>query len=76
MTGFILRALITALGLWLATRLVNGIRIDDATTLDGAREVVRSGRRCGRCGGNSLYGRGGCGCRGWAGRFGDRKSVV
>ena len=33
MTGFILRALITALGLWLATRWVSGIRIDDATTL-------------------------------------------
>jgi putative membrane protein len=33
MTGFILRALITALGLWVATRLVNGIRIDDASTL-------------------------------------------
>ena len=33
MTGFILRALISALGLWLATRLVSGIRIDDATTL-------------------------------------------
>jgi putative membrane protein len=33
MTGFILRALITALGLWLATRLVSGIRIDDAGTL-------------------------------------------
>jgi putative membrane protein len=33
MTGFILRALITALGLWVATRLVSGIRIDDAGTL-------------------------------------------
>src|SRR5215475_6931042 len=33
MTGFILRALITAVGLWIATRWVNGIRIDDATTL-------------------------------------------
>ncbi len=33
MTGFILRALISALGLWLATRLVGGIRIDDASTL-------------------------------------------
>ncbi|HVO45596.1 MAG TPA: phage holin family protein [Steroidobacteraceae bacterium] len=33
MTGFILRALISALGLWVATRLVSGIRIDDATTL-------------------------------------------
>jgi putative membrane protein len=33
MTGFILRACITALGLWLATRLVPGIRIDDAWTV-------------------------------------------
>lgn len=33
MTGFILRALITALGLWIATRWVSGIRIDDAMTL-------------------------------------------
>jgi putative membrane protein len=33
MTGFFLRALITALGLWLATRLVSGIRIDDAGTI-------------------------------------------
>jgi putative membrane protein len=33
MTGFILRACITALGLWLATRLVSGIRIDDGATL-------------------------------------------
>ena len=33
MTGFILRACISALGLWLATRLVSGIRIDDAWTL-------------------------------------------
>jgi len=33
MTGFILRACISALGLWLATRLVSGIRIDDATTV-------------------------------------------
>lgn len=33
MTGFILRALIAALGLWLATWLVRGIRIDDASTL-------------------------------------------
>ncbi len=33
MTGFILRACITALGLWLATRLVSGIRIDDPWTL-------------------------------------------
>jgi len=33
MTGFILRACITAIGLWVATRLVSGIRIDDPTTL-------------------------------------------
>jgi putative membrane protein len=32
-TGFVLRALISALGLWLATRWVSGIRIDDAGTL-------------------------------------------
>lgn len=33
MVGFILRALISAIGLWVATRWVNGIRIDDPTTL-------------------------------------------
>ena len=33
MTGFILRAVISALGLWIATRWVSGIRIDDAGTL-------------------------------------------
>ncbi len=33
MTGFVLRACIAALGFWLATRLVSGIRIDDATTV-------------------------------------------
>jgi putative membrane protein len=33
MIGFVLRALITAIALWIATRWVNGIRIDDATTL-------------------------------------------
>jgi putative membrane protein len=33
MTGFVLRALITAVGLWIATRWINGIRIDDAATL-------------------------------------------
>ena len=33
MTGFVLRALITAAGLWIATRWINGIRIDDAATL-------------------------------------------
>ena len=33
MTGFVLRALITAIGLWIATRWVPGIRIDNAGTL-------------------------------------------
>jgi len=33
MIGFIARALISAIGLWIATRWVLGIRIDDATTL-------------------------------------------
>jgi putative membrane protein len=33
MTGFLIRALITAIGLWIATRWVSGIRIDDAGTL-------------------------------------------
>jgi putative membrane protein len=33
MTGFILRACITAIGLWVATSLVRGIRIDDSWTL-------------------------------------------
>lgn len=33
MLGYILRALITALGLWLATEWVSGVRIDSATTL-------------------------------------------
>src|SRR5215470_5027477 len=33
MIGFIFRAVLSALGLWIATRLVSGIRIDDATTL-------------------------------------------
>jgi putative membrane protein len=33
MTGFVLRALFSALGLWIATRWVSGIMIDDATTL-------------------------------------------
>jgi len=32
-TAFVLRALISALGLWLATRWVSGIRIDSAGTL-------------------------------------------
>jgi len=33
MTGFLLRAALAALGLWLATRWVAGVRIDDPTTL-------------------------------------------
>ena len=33
MTGFFLRALISAIGLWIATRWVPGIRIDSAGTL-------------------------------------------
>jgi putative membrane protein len=33
MTGFVLRALMTAIGLWIATYWVSGIRIDDAATL-------------------------------------------
>ncbi len=33
MIGFIARALISAIGLWIATRWVSGIRIDDPTSL-------------------------------------------
>ncbi|MGC1729442.1 MAG: phage holin family protein [Steroidobacteraceae bacterium] len=33
MTGFVLRAVITAIGLWIATRWVTGVRIDGAGTL-------------------------------------------
>ena len=33
MTGFVLRALVSAIGLWIATRWVSGIRIDNAGTL-------------------------------------------
>ena len=33
MTAFVLRALISAIGLWVATRWVPGIRIDNAGTL-------------------------------------------
>ncbi len=33
MTGFVLRAAITAIGLWIATRWVPGVRIDSPTTL-------------------------------------------
>jgi putative membrane protein len=32
-TGFVIRALISAIGLWIATRWVSGIRIDNAGTL-------------------------------------------
>jgi putative membrane protein len=32
-TGFLLRAVLAALGLWVATRIVPGVRIDDPTTL-------------------------------------------
>lgn len=33
MTGFVLRALISAIGFWIATRWISGIQIDDAPTL-------------------------------------------
>lgn len=33
MTAFVLRALVSAIGLWIATRWVSGIRIDNAGTL-------------------------------------------
>lgn len=33
MTGFILRAVIAAFGLWLASEWIDGVRIDSATTL-------------------------------------------
>jgi putative membrane protein len=33
MTGFVLRAVISAIGLWIATRWVSGIRIDNPGTL-------------------------------------------
>jgi putative membrane protein len=33
MAGFILRALIASLGLWAATEILDGLTIDDATTL-------------------------------------------
>jgi Predicted membrane protein len=33
MIGFVLRGLIAALGLWLATEWVTGVRLDSATTL-------------------------------------------
>lgn len=33
MAGFILRALIASLGLWAATEMLDGLTIDDATTL-------------------------------------------
>ncbi len=33
MVGFLFRAALSMLGLWIATRLISGIRIDDARTL-------------------------------------------
>lgn len=33
MTGFLLRAVIAAIGLWIATVYVHGVRIDNVTTL-------------------------------------------
>jgi len=33
MTGFVLRACISAIGFWIATRWVHGIQIDNGTTL-------------------------------------------
>lgn len=33
MTAFVLRAVVSAIGFWVATRWVSGIRIDDAGTL-------------------------------------------
>lgn len=33
MTGFLLRALLAAFGLWLASRWIHGVRIDDGPTL-------------------------------------------
>ena len=40
MTGFLLRAAVAALGLWAATRLVNGVVIDDPWTLLGAGALL------------------------------------
>ena len=45
MTGFVLRALISAIGLWIATYWVSGIRIDDAATLDSRGRVVGNHQR-------------------------------
>jgi len=39
-TGFLLRAAVAALGLWAATRLVNGVVIDDPWTLLGAGALL------------------------------------
>ena len=44
MIGFILRAVISALGLWVATRWVDGLRIDDAE-----RRTIERTSACGRC---------------------------
>lgn len=40
MTGFVLRAVMAAFGLWLATRWVDGVIIDDALTLLIAAAVL------------------------------------
>jgi putative membrane protein len=40
MTGFLLRAAVAALGLWAATRLVNGVVIDDPYTLLAAGALL------------------------------------
>jgi len=40
MTGFVLRAVMAAFGLWLATRWVDGVTIDDALTLLIAAAVL------------------------------------
>lgn len=40
MTGFILRALLAALGLWLATLWIDGFRLDDSLTVFVAAAVL------------------------------------
>jgi putative membrane protein len=40
MAGFLFRAALTMVGLWIATRLISGIRIDDALTLALAGVVL------------------------------------
>ena len=39
--GFILRVLVVALGLWLASALVPGIQVEDGWTLVGAALLLR-----------------------------------